>query len=437
VNLITVVETAVLLHVSVSWVRRHLSELPVVPMPGHVVRIDSEQIQAMIAHRKSLEPREPLMVNRYQRGSIAVRGKTKMYYGSFRIDTSEGKRLVVNVPLGLVKDLNLGAARKALAKVIAERTKTGAVPAPPPVKFSELVEKWKLSECQSLGDSTRAHYSNALRSLVPSAFQGRVIGSIQRDDITALINQQAERYSKSSLRSLRLVLKMTLAWAEKTALIVRPTGWLDGIRLPKKNGGRTVTRTELKPEQTRAIVERLPEPYATLVLCLASVGCRGEEAVGLQPADLDAANVLWIRRVIYNGKVEALDKPQQLPLNSVVHADLIRRMRALGAGQKWIFHSRSGTPVNMGNARRRYLHPATQAVGVRVGGWHDFRHTLVRTMRRGNVNPVVISGAVGHKSVELAAEVYDSATTGEIGLALRYVGEQLQHTMQHSGSLPS
>jgi hypothetical protein len=112
VGLITVAETAVLLHLSVSWVRRHLSELPVVPMPGHVVRIDSEQIQAMIAGRKSLEPREPIMVNRYQRGSISIRGKAKMYYGSFRIDTSEGKRHVVNVPLGLVKDLNLGAARR-------------------------------------------------------------------------------------------------------------------------------------------------------------------------------------------------------------------------------------------------------------------------------------------------------------------------------------
>jgi integrase len=321
--------------------------------------------------------------------------------------------------------------------VITERTKPGAVPASSPVKFSELVEKWKASECASLGDSTRAHYTNALRSLVPPAFQERMIAGIQRNDITSLINQQAERYSRSSLRSLRLTLKMVLAWAEKTALIERPTGWLDSIRLPKKVGGRTVTRTELKPEQTRAIVARLPEPYATLVLCLASVGCRGEEAVGLQPADLDAANVLWIRRVIYNGKVEVLDKPQQLPLNSVVHADLIRRMRALGVGHEWIFHSRSGTPVNLGNARRRYLHPATQAIGVRVGGWHDFRHTLVRTMRRGNVNPVVISGTVGHKSVELAAEVYDRASGADIGRALRYVGEQLHHRMQHSDSLPS
>ena len=79
----------------------------------------------------------------------------------------------------------------------------------------------------------------------------------------------------------------------------RPNGWLIGIRLPKKVGGRKVVRTELLPNQTRQFVTRLKEPYSTLVLLLASVGMRGEAAVGLQPADLDAKNVLHVRRVIY------------------------------------------------------------------------------------------------------------------------------------------
>ena len=74
----------------------------------------------------------------------------------------------------------------------------------------------------------------------------------------------------------------------------------------------------------------MQEPYATLALLLASVGCRGEEAVGLQPGDLDAANVLHFRRVIYGGKAEPLEKEQRIPLDTVTHADLIRRLRLLG-----------------------------------------------------------------------------------------------------------
>jgi integrase len=99
--------------------------------------------------------------------------------------------------------------------------------------------------------------------------------------------------------------------------------------------------------------------------------------------------------------------------------------RALGVGRKWVFQSRTGTPINSGNVRRRFLHPAAAAVGVKIGGWHDFRHTLTRMMRRAGVNAVVVSGTLGHKKVELAAEVYDRASSTDIGQALHVVGKQL------------
>ena len=222
---------------------------------------------------------------------------------------------------------------------------------------------------------------------------------------------------------------MTLAWAEQNGYLQQPNGWLEGIRLPRVTHGRKVSRTELTPEQILSFVARLPEPLSSLVLLLAIVGLRGEAAVGLQPADLDEENVLHVRRVIYDGKVETLEKEEQFPLDVVVHADLLHRMRAVGHGQKWTFHSRSGSPLNLGNARRRHLHPTAAAIGVSVGGWHDFRHTLVRWMRRAGVNPVVISGVVGHKRVELAPEVYDRASAADIGRALGLVGRQLLPTM--------
>jgi integrase len=76
---------------------------------------------------------------------------------------------------------------------------------------------------------------------------------------------------------------------------------------------------------------------------------------------------------------------------------------------------------------------AAQAVGVKIGGWHDFRPTLVRKMRRGGVNPVVVSAVVGHKSVELALEVYDRATQSEIRDALGLVGKQWLPNVLPSG----
>jgi hypothetical protein len=104
---------------------------------------------------------------------------------------------------------------------------------------------------------------------------------------------------------------MVLAWAQRNSDIQQPNGWLEGIRLPRETfHGREVVRTELEPEQTLAIIGRLTEPYATLVLFLATLGRRIEEAVGLQPGDLDEANVLTIRRVVYSSEAVPLKEDE-------------------------------------------------------------------------------------------------------------------------------
>lgn len=365
--------------------------------------------------------------NRYQRGGVYLRGKReKVWYGTYRIDSPEGRR-PINIRLGTLEELPTKvSAREKLREKIAEMTKSdGNPPTVNSMKYSELVERWKRSEGAGMGDTTLEHYANALRALVLPKWKDRTIDSIQREDITDLLNSQAAKYSRSSLKSMRLVVTMTLAWAERNSYIKRPNGWLDGIRLPRKTGGRKVVRTELEPSQTLGIIQQLKEPYSTLVLFEGLCGRRIEEAIGIKPTDLDDNNVLHIRRVIYNGRVEELEEEQLLPLDQHEHDELVRRLRSLGTGHEWVFHSRKGTPINPGNARRRYLKPAAKAVGVEIGGWHDFRHTLIRKMRKAGVHPVVVSGTVGHKRVELAPEVYDRATQSEIRDALGRVGKQL------------
>jgi hypothetical protein len=74
---------------------------------------------------------------------------------------------------------------------------------------------------------------------------------------------------------------------------------------------------------------------------------------------------------------------------------------------------------------RRYLKPAAAAVGVQIGGWHDFRHTLSRTLRRAGVHPVVIKDTLGHSKVDLAMNVYDKASAEDIRAGLRVVSKKL------------
>jgi integrase len=65
------------------------------------------------------------------------------------------------------------------------------------------------------------------------------------------------------------------------------------------------------------------------------------------------------------------------------------------------------------------------AAGVQIGGWHDFRHTLSRTLRRAGVHPVVIKDTLGHSKVDLAMNVYDKASAEDIRAGLRVVSKKL------------
>jgi integrase len=427
-KLLTVTETAAHLHVSVSWVRRHLSALPVVPHLGRMIRIDARRLDDLLTMEnwKSLKPIGGSM-RRFQRGGVRLRGN--VWYGYYRIDLPEGGRKPKEIRIGTKSELpTKTAARKKLAKLMEQ-------PAEPPAKqqltFADVAKQWEQSEGPGIGKTSRKHYVNALRAYVLPTLGTRPLDTIQRQDITGLLRDQAPRYSESSLKSMRLVCQLVLRYAERNSLILRPAGWLDGIRLPRECGGRKIVRTQLEPGQTLAIIGHLCEPYATLALFLAMTGKRGEEAVGIQPEDLDSNNILHIRRVVYEGRVEELEREELLPLDSPEHAELIRRMRALGNGHKWVFHNRcKDTPLSLGNARRRYLKPAAKRAGVHIGGWHDFRHTLQSKLRRGGVDPVVRAGVMGHSRVELGPEVYDKASLDEKRTALALVAKDLQANVQ-------
>jgi len=345
---------------------------------------------------------------------------------------AKGEREIWNNPIGLKSELPTKfKAEEKLREIMKGVLKSAA--STKAKLFSTLVEEWKATEGTALGNSTFDHYSDALRAYVVPTFGSTDIRTITRKTIQDFLVVQAKKYGQSALKDMRLVMCMTLAWAEQVGYLEQPNGWLEGIRLPRKVGGRKVKRIELEPEQTREYISRLREPYSTLVLLLASVGLRGEAAIGLQPGDLDAKNVLRVQRVIYKNEVIPLTDAELgkhvFPLDAKVHAELLQRLRTLGSGAKWIFHGRTGEPLNLGNARRRELRKVEESMDVRVGGWHDFRHTLKRQMRRAGADRVVVRDTLGHANVD-QQEVYDEARRTEVGDALRLVGKRMEPNVE-------
>lgn len=405
VPLLDVSSAARALNVSESWIRRHLSELPSVRL-GRLIRFDSSLLQRhsekIIPARKSLEPERKHMI-RYQRGNVVQRGKkVKIWYGKFREDvrTPDGiERRPRQVRLGTVADLpTKNAARNKLAEIMGASTSTDV-----DITFRELVQRWEKAEGPTMKESTRHHYMNALRAYVLPTFGERKIATINRSEIQEFLSEKAERYSRSVLRSIRVTLSLTLGWAADC-------DWLRKnpcrrIKLPKVSGGRSVVRTVLTPEQVNNIAAKLEDPYSTLILFLFATGVRIGEAIALKSSDI-SGNVVTVQRRIYYGDVDVVKSAcsvRRLPIDP----NLVARLRKLGEGHEWVFRSEAGTPINPGNALKRYIRPVAEELKLHIGGWHDFRHTLATTLRRSGVHPKVVSDILGHKRVNLAMDTYD------------------------------
>jgi integrase len=370
-----------------------------------------------------------MSLQRYQDGYTYKRGKKrKVWYGMFREDVRQPDGSTVrrqrNVRLGTMAELPTKNAADAKLSELMKRSSPSVE-----MIFQELAERWQEAEGPTMKTSTFQHYENALRAYVVPFFGKDKIADLNRERVQRFLAEQAADYSLSSLRSMRAVLSLVLGWAVAN-------GWLQrnpcaGVKLPQKTHGRTVTRSVLTPEQVTALAGKLPEPYATLVLFLTATGLRIGEAIAVKWSDFKG-NVLSVSRRIYDGDVDAVKTKssiRQLP----IEAALMSRMRQLGEGD-WVFRARGGSPVNPGNALRRYIRPAAAELGISLGGWHDFRHTLTTTMRRNGVHPKVISGILGHAKVSLAMDTYDHTDVDDFRQPLAVVAGGLLSSVTKSAS---
>lgn len=428
-QLATVREAALQLHVSESWVRRHQHELPLV-RAGRLIRFDAALLQTQFRGKQvsgnRLKTGESMSLQRYQKGYVYRRGKKKVWYGMFREDVREADgtiaRKQLNVRLGTIAELpTKNAAAAKLSELLGKSSCSVEM------TFRELAQRWENVEGPTMKLSTCQHYKNALSAYVLPYLGVENIAAINREKVQQFLADQATRYSRSSLRSMKTVLSLVLGWAFAN-------GWLErnpchGIKPPRKTNGTTVTRKVLANEQVIALAGKLPEPYSTLVLFLAATGLRIGEAIGLKWSDFEE-NLLTISRRIYDGKIDDV-KTKGSVRTLPIEAGLMSRLRQLGEGD-WVFRSREGTPVNPGNALRRQIRPMANELRIPLGGWHDFRHTLATNMRRNGVHPKVISGILGHAKVSLAMNVYDHADAVDFRQPMASVAEELLSSVTKS-----
>ena len=355
-------------------------------------------------------------LTRYQRGYVKKVGKKqKIWYGWFRevvrLPDGSFRRRQVKRKIGAVSDFpTQSAAYEELSRLLNLKPSVE-------MKFSELVSRWQVAVVPTIKTTTAAYYQKNLRAHLVPTFGNNQISTIGRYEVETFLAEHAATYRRNSLRGMRVSLGRVMSWAVAC-------GWLDknpcaGVKLP--NAGKRITRTILTPEQTIAIAKKRSEPYATLVLFMAVTGLRIGEAIGIKWSDFDG-NVLRIGRRIYEGKIgttKTAGSERSLPIPVV----LLVRMRLLGDGE-WVFRSAADTPVNPGNMLKRNVRPVLKELGIEIGGWHDFRHTLAtNSLKRWPTK--AISEILGHSNVLTTMKIYQHTTTEDFRGPLDEIAREL------------
>jgi len=354
---------------------------------------------------------------RYQRGSVSKRGSKgkQMWYGMWREDVPKPDggftRRQRNVKLGPVSELtNKAMALERLSVLMNQKPTTQ-------LNFGELFERWKAAVVPTIKESTSDTYIYNLKSYIVPAFGNRQVSQISRYDVETFLADKAKMFCRNTLRGMRASLSRVLSWAVACEWIEKNP--CAGVRLPL--AGSKVNRTVLTTQQVAALASRLEEPYSTLVIFLAATGTRIGEAVGIKWSDFDG-NILRIQRRIYERK-EGTTKTKGSNRSIPIPTALLERMKLLGEGE-WVFRSQAGTPVDPKNAANRHLRPAANGLGIKLGGWHDFRHTLSTQMLK-RYPTKVVSELLGHSSVQTTLSVYQHVETEDFRAPLNEMTTEL------------
>jgi integrase len=224
-----------------------------------------------------------------------------------------------------------------------------------------------------------------------------------------LENMPASRQVKSHVRNLMHTLyQAALRWE----MVER-----NPIDLVHQSRKRLKTPRVLTPEEFKALLTELSEPYKTMVITIACLGLRVCELLGLQWGDADFEDLTvkvrrsFVEGEIYPTKTEA--SASELPLDpDLAETLLAHKARAEYVGSSdFVFAGASGKPRWPDIMLADYIKPAAARAGIGKIGWHTFRHTYSTLLHSLGAAPAVQKELLRHADIQTTMNIYTQAVT--------------------------
>jgi integrase len=366
---------------------------------------------------------------RYQHGSVRKVPRSQGFAWEFRfyITGPDGKRKLKVQTFDAVKYPTERHVRKAVEGQLAALN-AGTLGGKVNATLGTIIDRYMKDELPTLRHSTQT----TNKSLIDLHVKPRW-ADVRLADVTAMaVKQWVDKLpfgaaSKARTRNmLSKLLDLAMLW--EYIPVGRNPMELVRVKGSTKRQKQIVTIT---PEQFRALVDALPEPYNIMVLVCGCLGLRVSETLGLKWADFNFdQGTLSIGQVFTHGALQNVPKTDASGNEIPVHPKLCEVLTAWKGTQKhefaWVFAStKTGSPYSDATILNNYIKPTAAKLGITGLGWHTFRHSYKTWMAAAQVNPAQMKDLMRHSDIQTTMNVYGRTLTPELRTANAAVTEQL------------
>lgn len=320
--------------------------------------------------------------------------------------------------IGTVKQFkNKIAARKATTGLVREINAHDLRVKFTTMTLAQLAQHYQQRELrpsnQDKNYSTKAGYACYLRKWIVPRWGEHSLPRVRAIEVEEWL--KSLELAQATRSKIRNVMSVVFNHAIRHDLYDR-----NPITSVRQSAKRRATPCVLGSAEIQAMLAELTGVNHLLVLLAASTGLRQSELFALKWKDLDfeskQASVTRsiVHQVVGKCKTETSQKP--VPLDSRLIEELQKWRRETGyrSSEDWVFAS----PLSDGKRPfwgqqivRRRIFPVARRLGIRLTGWHAFRHSYSTLLCHAGTNLKVMQELLRHSTIRLTLDTYTQAVT--------------------------
>ena len=307
------------------------------------------------------------------------------------------------------------------------------------------------TELPLLAKTTQNSYQGMIKKHLNPAFENMTLGEMDAAMLQRFFSAMPSRGIQhptivKNLDALSSVLRSAVRYGYLTK---NP---LENLRLPPDKRGKK-PKPFIYPAQFAALLELIPEPYATMIFVAVWTGLRISELCALKWRSINADSITISERYcrgdwsctkttgssatihVDPAVIDRIHKLKQLTVDvragrAMRHHKLVKKDRP----EDLVFQSvKDGKPMNDGNMLKRFIKPAAQKLGLVGVHWRCLRTSFVTWMVQGGADPKSVQGLARHSRNSTTMDIYAQIVPEGQRRAVEQMGAYARKAIADSG----